>query len=335
MGTIQLSFIIPLYNTEAYVLRCLQSVVNQGFGPDEFEVIVVDDGSTDGGKDVVQSFAAAHPQVRLICQQNAGVSAARNVAIDAARGHYVQFVDSDDYLQEGLMQPLLRRAVDESLDVLEFNYECKDAEGRPIPHVRDDNYPSTAVMTGVDYLGDHCMTPYVWRFLIRRDFLLQGGWRFNTSLIVCEDGALIADFMLNAARVAHDATAPYCYVNRGDSAMHNPDRDHLKRRIYSQIDAAVSIDKSMQAYQASSGKEAPLSVAGVRNVYLYFSMTKALTCGLVDEVVDCIRQAGLFPFPCVGPEANYYGAKWKAIHRLMMHPRLWTFLSRIYRMIKK
>ncbi|MBQ3730849.1 MAG: hypothetical protein II905_03755, partial [Muribaculaceae bacterium] len=70
-------------------------------------------------------------------------------------------------------------------------------------------------------------------------------------------------------------------------------------------------------------------------VYLYFSMTKALTCGMVDEVVDRIRQAGLYPFPCVGPEANYDGVKWKVIHWPMMHPRLWSFLSKIYRMIKK
>lgn len=335
MNGIQLSYIIPLYNTEDYILRCLRSLLDQGFNPDEYEIVVVDDGSTDGGRALVQSFAADHPQVRLICQQNAGVSAARNAAIDAARGRYLQFVDSDDYLQQGMMQPLLRRAVDESLDVLEFNYECKDSDGHPIPRVRDDSYPSTAVMTGIQYLGSHSMTPYVWRFLIRRDYLVQGGWRFNTSLIVCEDGALIADFMLNAARVAHDAAAPYCYVNRGDSAMHNPDRDHLRHRIYSQVDAAVSIDGSMKAFEAASDQQAPLSVAGVRNVYLYFSMTKALTCGMVDEVVDRIRQAGLYPFPCVGPEANYDGVKWKVIHWPMMHPRLWSFLSKIYRMIKK
>lgn len=335
MNGVLLSYIIPLYNTEDYVLRCLQSIVNQGIDPKEYEVVVIDDGSTDGGKALVQTFAVEHPQVRLISQQNAGVSAARNAALDVAQGLYIQFVDSDDFLVEGAMSPLLKRAIDENLDVLEFNYDCVDIDGHAIPHVRDDNYPSTAVATGVDYLGDHSMTPYVWRFLIRRDYLVQGGWRFNTSLIVCEDGALIADFMLNAERVAHDGSAPYCYVNRGDSAMHNPDRDHLRRRIFSQVDAAVSIDKSMRAFEASSGRRAPLSVAGVRNVYLYFSMTKALTCGMVDEVVERIRRAGLFPFPCVGPEANYYGAKWKVIHLLMMHPRLWDFLSKIYRMIKK
>lgn len=335
MDGLLLSYIIPLYNTEAYIVRCLRSIIAQGLPEGGYEVIVVDDGSTDGGRELVEALAAEHPQVRLLSQTNAGVSAARNKALDAARGRFVQFVDSDDYLAEGMMKPLLQRAIDESLDVLVFNYNCVDADGNDRPHDRDDNYPSTAAMTGVDYLEHHSMTPYVWRFLVRRDYLNQGNWRFDTSLIVCEDGALIARFLLNAPRVAHDGSAPYNYASRGDSAMHNPDPEHLKQRIFSQVDAAVSIDEVIKHYESQTGLKAPASVAGVRNVYLYFSLTKAMTCGLVEEVVARMRRSGLYPFPCVGPEANYYGMKWKVIHRVMMNLPLWTFLSKVYRLIKK
>lgn len=335
MDGLLLSYIIPLYNTEAYIVRCLRSIIAQDLPEGGYEVIVVDDGSTDGGRELVEALAAEHPQVRLLSQTNAGVSAARNKALDAARGRFVQFVDSDDYLAEGMMQPLLQRAIDESLDVLVFNYNCVDADGNDRPHDRDDNYLSTAAMTGVDYLEHHSMTPYVWRFLVRRDYLNQGNWRFDTSLIVCEDGALIARFLLNAPRVAHDGSAPYNYASRGDSAMHNPDPEHLKQRIFSQVDAAVSIDEVIKHYEAQTGLKAPASVAGVRNVYLYFSLTKAMTCGLVEEVVARMRRSGLYPFPCVGPEANYYGMKWKVIHRVMMNLPLWTFLSKVYRLIKK
>lgn len=335
MDGLLLSYIIPLYNTEAYIVRCLRSIIAQDLPEGGYEVIVVDDGSTDGGRELVEALAAEHPQVRLLSQTNAGVSAARNKALDAARGRFVQFVDSDDYLAEGMMQSLLQRAIDESLDVLVFNYNCVDADGNDRPHDRDDNYPSTAAMAGVDYLEHHSMTPYVWRFLVRRDYLNQGNWRFDTSLIVCEDGALIARFLLNAPRVAHDGSAPYNYASRGDSAMHNPDPGHLKQRIFSQVDAAISIDEVIKQYESRTGLKAPASVAGVRNVYLYFSLTKAMTCGLVEEVVARMRRSGLYPFPCVGPEANYYGMKWKVIHRVMMNLPLWTFLSKVYRLIKK
>lgn len=334
MNEILLTYIIPVYNTERYVLRCLLSIVNQQLWPDDYEVLVVDDGSTDGSRAVVEAFAAEHRQVKLLTQQNAGVSAARNMAMDNARGRYLMFVDSDDRLGDDVIHRLVQRAIDDDLDVLSFNYECEDAQGNVLPHSREDNYATTPVVTGYDFLKTHSMTPYVWRFLLRREYLQQGGWRFDPSLIVCEDGALIARFLLNAPRMAHEDTITYCYVNRSDSAMHNPDKEHLRRRVFSQVDAAASINATARQFEATAGHPAPASVDGVRNVYLFFSMTKALTCGMVDEVLDRISKAGLYPFPCVGPEADYHGAKWKIIHRLMMVPGLWKLLSKIYQKVR-
>ena len=330
-SSILLTYIIPVYNTEHYLLKCLQSVIDQGLQPDQYEVLVVDDGSTDGSPDVVKAFDTEHPQVRLLTQENSGVSAARNLALDTARGLYVQFVDSDDYLEPSMMAQLLQRAIDEHLDVLQFNFKGI----RPDGAVLQASEGQSPVTTGVDYLQGHRLTPYVWRFLVRRDYLEQRHLRFDTSLIVCEDGALIADFMLHAQRVAHDEAAPYCYVKRDDSAMNNADSEHLKRRILSQVDSAAIIDGIIGRYESATGQSAPASVPGLRNVYLYFSMTKALTCGCVDEVVGRMRAAGLYPFPCVGPEADYYGKKWGIIHHLMMHPRLWSLLSKVYRTIRK
>lgn len=334
MEQILLTYILPVYNTERYVLRALQSIVDQQLDPTQYEVLVVDDGSTDSSRSLVESFSQDHPQVKLLCQPNAGVSAARNLAMDNARGRYLMFVDSDDYLNGDVMSALLHRAMDNDLDVLSFNYCCKDTQGNDLPHTRDDNYATTGAITGPEFLTAHSMTPYVWRFLLRRDYLLRNSWCFNPSLIVCEDGSLIAKFLLNAPRMAHDDSVAYCYVKRDDSAMHNPDPDHLRRRIFSQVDAAASIDATARDYEKATGLKAPASVDGLRNVYLYFSMTKALVCGMVSEVVERIRQAGLYPFPCVGPESDYHGMKWKIIHIPMMFPGLWKLLSKVYRMIK-
>ena len=333
MSELLLTYIVPVYNTERYLERCLSSIIAQGLSDDVYEVLVVDDGSTDGSRDQIAAFTLLHPQVHLIIQENAGVSAARNLALDQARGRYVQFVDSDDYLQAGMMSRLLQRAVDEDLDVLQFNNLSVDPDGKVSPTDTDEE--TTPVMTGADFLRDHSLTPYVWRFLVKREYLEAHQWRFNTSLIVCEDGALIAEFMLAAQRMASSAEAPYCYVNRNDSAMHNPDKEHLLRRIFSQIDSAASIDATAKRFEQQTGQTVPISVTGLRNVYLYFAMTRALTTGCVDAAVERMRQAGLYPFPCVGPESNYTGGKWKIIHRLMMHSRLWSLLSKLYLAIKK
>ena len=333
MNEILLTYIVPVYNTGAYLLRCLQSIDEQGLDPQDYEVIVVNDGSTDNSEALILEFAKSHLQFRLLNQRNAGVSAARNLALDQARGRYIGFVDSDDFLEPGLVPSLLRRAVDEALDVLVFNSARVDSNGKVLDCDQEKDTP--CVMTGAQYLESYKMTPYIWRFFIRRDYLNDRQLRFNPDLIVCEDGALIAEFLLHADRVAHDSASPYRYVSRGDSAMNNDDAQHLRRRIFSQVDAAALIDATARRYEAAVGNPAPASVFALRNVYLYFSMTKALVCGCVDDVVNRIREAGLFPFPCVEPVAGYEGAKWGVIHRLMMHPRLWAMLSKVYRLIKK
>lgn len=336
MSEVLLTFIVPVYNTESWLARCLESLVVQGLPGDAYEVLVVDDGSTDGSRHLVQQFAQYHPQVRLIVQANAGVSSARNRALDLAAGRYIQFVDSDDYLEPSTMAPLLRLAVEEELDMLLFNFNKVDEDGRMLEHFSPEDHPrSTSVMTGASFLKTHRMMPYVCWYLVRRDYLNDRNARFDTSLIVCEDGALIADLLLNAPRVAYQDMTPYNYVMRGGSAMHNPDTAHLRRRIFGQVDAAASIEEACCRYQAAGNSEPPLSVRGLRNVYLYFSMTRALTAGCVSEVVSRMRENGLYPFPCVGPEANYHGFKWKVIHAMMMRPAVWRGLSDLYCMIKR
>ena len=335
MKDILLSYIVPVYNTEAYVIKCLDTIIDQGINPDEYEVIVVDDGSPDNSRAIIQEYIQTHQQVRLISQPNGGLSAARNTGIDNAHGRYLHFVDSDDYLVPGMMNSLLQRAVNQNLDILFFNYQGVDMQGNPIAAGKVVDFPSTQPMTGYDFLKTHSMIPYAWRFLLSRDYLDKVGYRFDTSIRICEDGPFMARILPNAESVVYEDSIAYCYVNRGDSFMHNPNPEHLRRRLLSQVDAAASINEAITQFESSTGLPSPKSVAGMRNVYLYFSMTKALTCGCVDDVLQHIKQAGLYPFPCVGPEANYTGKKWAIIHFLMMRPCIWKFLSKIYCMVKK
>ena len=112
MSELLLTYIVPVYNTEAYVLQCLQSIVGQGLEAEDYEVLAVDDGSTDTSRSVVEAFTRDHAQVRLLTQANKGVSAARNLALDNARGRYVMFVDSDDRIREHAVPRLLKKVVD-------------------------------------------------------------------------------------------------------------------------------------------------------------------------------------------------------------------------------
>lgn len=93
-----LSIIIPLYNCAPYIGTCLDSILQQGLGEDEYEVVVIDDGSTDNGAEVVNAYSAQHSNIRLVQQEKGGVSAARNRGIDEAHGEYIEFIDADDRL---------------------------------------------------------------------------------------------------------------------------------------------------------------------------------------------------------------------------------------------
>lgn len=336
MSEVLLTYIVPVYNTENYLFKCLQSVVNQGLQPEQYEVLVVDDGSTDGSREAVEQFADQHPQVRLLKQANAGVSAARNLGLDNARGRYVQFVDSDDYLEENAMSTLLNRAVKEDLDVLMFGFKWIDGDDTLMKYsYPKDDMNSTPVMTGVDFLNEHGLMQYVCWYIVKRKHLENNGLRFNTSLVACEDGALVPRILLPAKSVGYVDASPYCYVSRGDSATRTIDVSRIRRRITSQIDAAAVISATAREFEESSGTKVPAPVMGLKNLYLFFSMTSAFTCGYVKEAVAHMRQLELYPFQCIGPEINYMESKWRYIHRLMMHPRLWHALSKLYLMVKK
>ena len=180
MSEILLTYIVPVYNTEPYVLKCLQSLVDQGLSPEQYEIIAVDDESTDGTLDVVESFAREHPQVRVLRQPHSGVSSARNLALENARGRFIQFVDSDDYLMGGSMVNIVQRAMDLDLDVQVLNNRMVFPDGT-VTVATGTSSSSTEAMTGVEYLKGHSMTPYIWRYLIRREFFEQHHWRFNPS----------------------------------------------------------------------------------------------------------------------------------------------------------
>ena len=100
-----LSVIIPLYNCAPVIYRCLDSI-----DYDNAEIIVVNDGSTDNGKELVEKYTENHPFVRLINKHNGGVSSARNIGIEQAKGRYIVFVDADDYLSQGGLTRVIKLA---------------------------------------------------------------------------------------------------------------------------------------------------------------------------------------------------------------------------------
>lgn len=113
-----ISIIVPVYNVKQYLARCVESIVRQTYK--DIEVILVDDGSTDGSSELADNLSAKYPALRVIHKQNGGLSSARNAGLDAMNGDYVMFVDSDDYLKERSFELLLSYAEETKSDIVEF-----------------------------------------------------------------------------------------------------------------------------------------------------------------------------------------------------------------------
>ena len=128
----KLSVIIPIYGVEQYLRKCVDSVLNQDMPSSEYEIILVDDGSPDGCPQICDEYALKsresrvksqeYPSIRAVHQENGGLSAARNSGIEVARGEYVMFVDSDDYIEPNLLGELIVQVERDNLDVLRYDF---------------------------------------------------------------------------------------------------------------------------------------------------------------------------------------------------------------------
>ena len=124
-----LSIIVPVYNVEPYLERCLLSCLHQDIPQDDYEIIVVNDGSTDGSLQVAERIAKDNVNVKVVSRPNGGLSAARNTGMKHAGGKYYMYVDSDDYLFDNILSGLLKTCEENNLDVLYF-WTCFECQGK-------------------------------------------------------------------------------------------------------------------------------------------------------------------------------------------------------------
>jgi len=218
--TVTYSVVIPVYNAEKYLESCIQSVLKQR-GADTVELILVDDGSSDGSSRLCDRFAAELPSVKVIHQSNQGVSAARNAGIAASRGRYVLFLDADDYWDETLLQALEEPAGRQP-DIIEFGYR-KFGDGADDTPVLPAVYASGE--TGMEYFASHerlgCMPiASSCTAAFRRQLLEEHNIRFPVGISYGED----FDFhmqCLKAAGAVYTVPQPlYWYRMNEQSATH-------------------------------------------------------------------------------------------------------------------
>lgn len=219
------SIIVPIYKVEAYLPLCMNSLLNQTY--QNLQIVLVDDGSPDGSSKICDDYAKKDTRIKVIHQENAGVSVARNVGLKEAVGKYLMFVDPDDTILPTACAELVQRAEKCDADLVAANISWIDETSYGVQNVKKRIVKHTIVSGVLDgqeyllkqiqngtYLASVCINLY------RRIFLLEHAAWFMAGTR-CEDAEWVPRVFCAAQRVAQIETPFYQYRLRNESAMHD------------------------------------------------------------------------------------------------------------------
>ncbi|MEQ3235066.1 glycosyltransferase family 2 protein [Bacteroides cellulosilyticus] len=213
-----ISIIVPVYNTEKYLSKCIESILQQTFC--EFELLLIDDGSTDLSGDICDNFTSLDERIIVVHKQNEGVSVARNLGIEKARGEWVCFVDSDDYVDSGYLLGLYS-AIESNTDLVVEGYIEVDEQERVLhkefyeSRVYDNfMFGSMLVEQPLYYRG----AP--WAKLFRRKNIIDNNIFFHPNIKFGEDLCFLFDYLYVINLVSFLDVSNYFYVQREGSATH-------------------------------------------------------------------------------------------------------------------
>lgn len=237
---IKLSFIVPVFNVEPYISCCIESLAQQNMGNDNIEIILVDDGSTDGSLKICRKYEKEFKNIRVLHQENKGANVARNLGLDCAVGEWICFVDSDDWTVQSLYRTLLPE-MDKNWDIIMYAYKKvypkKIKSGTKIPtylEIYKDEFRELELATlnrfrSQKYNISVINVVNIWNKLYRRQFLSENHLKFNADMPKLQD----LEFNLNVYKYAKSAVCVdkelYYYRMNENSVTHRYQSDIIEK----------------------------------------------------------------------------------------------------------
>lgn len=233
----RLSIIVPIYKVEQYLPKCVDSLLDQDLPKEDYEIILVDDGSPDRCGEICDEYAAKYANIDVVHRTNGGLSAARNSGIMIARGKYIQFVDSDDYLEPNVLKALVDKMEEDNLDILRFNYQNVNEKyevfepnksGKLYVDYRDEACDGITFLN--ERLGYAC---YAVQFMLRTD-LVKSIPLFKEG-IYFEDVEWTPRVLTEAIKVTSVDTMVYNYLVRDGSITKGKTVEKKKKIVDDQM----------------------------------------------------------------------------------------------------
>ncbi len=220
----KISFIVPVYNNEKTIEKTLNSILNQNNKDIDFEIVVINDGSTDNSKNIIEKYKS-NENIRIFNKENEGIATTRNFGVDHAEGEYIIFVDGDDYVEKSLLDDI-NDYIEKDVDLIKWSPIWVNTEGEKIKEADKNEIFECSGEQGFNYLfcRDVLMSA-VWNYAIKKNIME----RFPENKLH-EDFAVMSLIILKAKTMAITGKVEYYYVQTGKSIMRgNEHEKQLKR----------------------------------------------------------------------------------------------------------
>lgn len=233
-----ISVIVPVYNVEDYLDRCINSIINQTYN--NLEIILVDDGSTDSSGKLCDDYALKDDRIKVLHKENGGVSSARNAGLDVASGDYIGFVDSDDMLESNMYELLINNAKSFGVKVSCCQIQTKNIDGTitRIDKAQSNMFSKLEIVNGFffnDFIKDFIVSPC--NKIILREVIDDNSIRFK-HYALAEDFLFIFEVLSKVDNVYYDSTVGYYYLHRDNSAM----TSNFSVKRFDYVDAVTEIE---------------------------------------------------------------------------------------------
>lgn len=218
------SIIAPVYNVQEYLEKCVKSVLSQSFK--NYELILIDDGSTDGCPQLCDKMGALDPRVKVFHKKNQGVAVARNFGIQKAAGQYLLFLDSDDSFADGLLERLYKKIEGDSPDIVVFGYQRVAPNGGVI----NLSVPSKEHTISIMHKENADLTFLLWNKAYKKSLFDSVNLSLVAGITFSEDSYLTLALQKNACKIAFLDQVGYNYLCRAQSVTQNMSlKNHLDR----------------------------------------------------------------------------------------------------------
>ena len=224
------SIIVPVYNVEKYIEKCLNSIVNQTY--DKFEVIIVNDGSPDKSQKIIDKYVKKDKRIKSYTKENGGLSSARNHGLEYVKGDYIVFLDSDDYIEKDYLERIKEILIKEKeIDVVKIKLNLVDESGKLIR--KEKGLPNGECdftdLTKIEFLEPS------WSYIYNAKFWKKNKFTFMLGKIH-EDFGLTPEILMKSKKTYCIDYYGYNYVQRENSIMSNNDEKKLRKKAFDMLE---------------------------------------------------------------------------------------------------